>query len=45
MFMFLARTTLTSFIIGCECAIAIYTGKTPLKFLKSEVTNDKNTKS
>lgn len=33
---FISRAAISSFAMGCSCAIAIYTGKTPLKFIKEE---------
>ncbi len=36
MWMFLTRAAISAFSMGCSCAIALYTGKTPLKFIKTE---------
>ncbi len=37
MWMYLiSRAAISSFAMGCSCAIAIYTGKTPLKFFKEK---------
>ena len=33
---FISRAAISSFAMGCSCAIAIYTGKTPLKVIKEE---------
>ena len=34
MWLFLTRAALSAFAMGSSCAIALYTGKAPLKFLK-----------